>query len=173
MLVRLLRKPKREPRKPTLIRNSNEPNAIKVVGDMVYNPVLQVWEGNEGVLSDFDKAMTTPQRPALIKNTPASKLPEQVGCMVFDPEKMCWIGNEEDADIFAEIDIDTTPANAQPPTIAFVFSKAAKEGLYISEASHKLFMGRWYPRVVQDSRMVMRDMSKTHLYDIRAILEAA
>lgn len=33
---------------------------------MTYNPVLQRWEGNEAVLREFDKALTTSTRPALI-----------------------------------------------------------------------------------------------------------
>eukprot|EP00842_Homolaphlyctis_polyrhiza_P006339 jgi/Hompol1/6706/HPOL_001637-RA len=149
---------------------------------MVYNPVLQVWEGNESVLSDFEKTLSalstptaathTPTRPVLMQHIPSGKQPERVGDMVFDPEKMCWIGNEEEADIFADIDFGTCANEPEAVTTAFVLSKAAKESLYISEASHKLFMGQWYPRVVQDSRMVMRDMSKTHLYEIRSILES-
>ena len=30
-------------------------------------------------------------------------------------------------------------------------------------------MGRWYPRAVTDSRSVMRDTSKAHLYEVRSV----
>ncbi|KAH9254514.1 hypothetical protein BASA81_007456 [Batrachochytrium salamandrivorans] len=168
-------KKKREIKKPTLIKSVPSSDTMKV-GDMVYNPVLQVWEGNESILCDFEKALVTPQRPALIQNIASAGLKlESVGGMVFDPNKMCWIGNDEDADVFADIDMGNMSTVESEPTAstAFVLSKLTREGLYISEASHKLFMGLWYPRVVQDRRMVMRDMSKAYLYEIRTILDHA
>ncbi|GAA5850526.1 hypothetical protein JCM9279_007529 [Rhodotorula babjevae] len=59
------KKPKRR-REPHLIRHLGPTSAIKVQGEMTYNPVLQRWEGNEAVLREFDKALTTSTRPALI-----------------------------------------------------------------------------------------------------------
>ncbi|GJN91723.1 hypothetical protein Rhopal_004746-T1 [Rhodotorula paludigena] len=53
-------------REPHLIRHLGGASAIKVQGEMTYNPVLQRWEGNEGILRDFDKALATSTRPALI-----------------------------------------------------------------------------------------------------------
>ncbi|TNY17464.1 hypothetical protein DMC30DRAFT_405724 [Rhodotorula diobovata] len=53
-------------REPHLIRHLGPASAIKVQGEMTYNPVLQRWEGNEAVLREFDKALTTSTRPALI-----------------------------------------------------------------------------------------------------------
>lgn len=35
-------------------------------GEMTYNPTLHRWEGNEGVLREFDKVLATSTRPALI-----------------------------------------------------------------------------------------------------------
>jgi hypothetical protein len=37
-----------------------------VHGEMTYNPILQRWEGNESVLREFDKVLSTSTRPALI-----------------------------------------------------------------------------------------------------------
>ncbi|RIB01682.1 hypothetical protein C2G38_964422 [Gigaspora rosea] len=58
---------------------------------MVYNPILQRWDGNESALKDFD---SSPQRPALISNmNPQStntKSLHMVGRMIFDPVKMSW-----------------------------------------------------------------------------------
>ncbi|KPV78579.1 uncharacterized protein RHOBADRAFT_51030 [Rhodotorula graminis WP1] len=59
------KRPKRR-REPHLIRHLGPTSAIKVQGEMTYNPVLQRWEGNEAVLREFDKALTTSTRPALI-----------------------------------------------------------------------------------------------------------
>ncbi|GAA5994810.1 uncharacterized protein JCM10292_004365 [Rhodotorula paludigena] len=53
-------------REPHLIRHLGGASAIKVQGEMTYNPILQRWEGNEGILRDFDKALATSTRPALI-----------------------------------------------------------------------------------------------------------
>ncbi|GAA6047856.1 hypothetical protein JCM3770_004676 [Rhodotorula araucariae] len=53
-------------REPHLIRHLGGASAIKVQGEMSYNPVLQRWEGNESILRDFDKALATSTRPALI-----------------------------------------------------------------------------------------------------------
>ncbi|KND01362.1 uncharacterized protein SPPG_03175 [Spizellomyces punctatus DAOM BR117] len=164
---------KRRPRKkPTLIRNLNNSNAVKVVGDMVYNPALQKWEGNEDVLAEFDKAL--PSRPALITNKGGYKMPQVVGNMVFDPIKMCWVGNDEEADVFADISDDMSVVTEMgsggfvPEQTEFNLSKSFKEAMCIAESSHKLFMGKWYPKAVLDSRTMMRDTSKTHLYEIRS-----
>ncbi|CAG8526558.1 7265_t:CDS:10 [Cetraspora pellucida] len=84
-------KKKNRQKKPHLIRNLNSETNSKVIGEMVYNPVLQRWDGNESILKDFDPS---PQRPALISNmNPQStntKSLQVVGKMIFDPVKMCW-----------------------------------------------------------------------------------
>lgn len=54
-----------------------------------------------------------------------------------------------------------------PKQDPFRLSKGMEAKFAISESNHKLFMGAWYPRVVQTSRSVMRDTSKTFLYEIR------
>ncbi|KAJ1550475.1 hypothetical protein HK096_006758, partial [Nowakowskiella sp. JEL0078] len=51
---------KRPKAKPTLIRNLNNSDVIKVVGDMIYNPLLQKWEGNEEILLAFDQSQPSP-----------------------------------------------------------------------------------------------------------------
>ncbi|KAF0379658.1 two-component GAP Byr4 [Gigaspora margarita] len=84
-------KKKNRQKKPHLIRNLNSEKGTKVVGEMVYNPILQRWDGNELALKDFD---SSPQRPALISNmNPQStntKSLHMVGRMIFDPIKMSW-----------------------------------------------------------------------------------
>ncbi|KAI5478572.1 hypothetical protein MNV49_004831 [Pseudohyphozyma bogoriensis] len=107
--------PKKEPH---LIRNLGLA-VPKVQGEMKWNPIQQKWEGNEGVLRDFDKALSTSTRPALITQL-SSGSPHRpgfpffpssattittnrsnvkvVGSMVFDPVRMSWfsISSEED-----------------------------------------------------------------------------
>ncbi|KAJ3046196.1 hypothetical protein HDV00_000007 [Rhizophlyctis rosea] len=164
---------KKPQKKPTLIRNLNARDIVKVVGSMVYNPTLQKWEGNEEALLDFDRA--TPARPALITNKGGSKLPHTVGQMVFDPVKMCWIGNDEDVDVFAgvlsEEEMEKMSDLISGPQSDFDLSKSEKEAIYISESAHKLYMAKWYPKAVTDSRAVMRDTSKAHLYEIRSMTQ--
>lgn len=88
---------------------------------MVWNATQQRWEGNESVLRDFDRVLSTSTRPALITHLsqhsparvgfpsfpsttspPASSLRSAnvkvVGSMVFDPVRMSWysISSEED-----------------------------------------------------------------------------
>jgi hypothetical protein len=136
-------------------------------------------------------------RPALITNKGgASKLPQVVGNMVFDPVQMRWINNEEEEDVFAGIDDDLPAQSNAPMKIGWFLStcyknvfahllffkldplaefpelrstKSLKQSLYISESSHKLFIGKWYPRAVMDSKTIVRDTSKVHLHDIRQV----
>src|ERR1700744_387626 len=84
---------------------------IVVVGNMIYNPLLQKWEGNEHVLRQFD-SISRHTRPALISNLGA-KLPQMIGNMVFDPVQMRWIGNDEDAQIFADFESTEDLKNSQ------------------------------------------------------------
>ncbi|KAJ3160563.1 hypothetical protein HDU88_007917 [Geranomyces variabilis] len=163
---------KRQRKKPTLIKNLNNADLVKYVGEMVYNPTLQKWEGNEDALLEFDRA--SPSRPALITNVGGYKLPQSVGGMVFDPVRMCWLGNDEDGDVFADFPDDMSVVSDAPfgPTLQqpteFQLSKSLREAICIAESSHKLFMGTWYPKAIFDSRTMIRDTSKTHLYDIRS-----
>ncbi|KAI9209776.1 uncharacterized protein BJ171DRAFT_418294 [Polychytrium aggregatum] len=149
------------------------PSVIGDTGEMTYNPVLQKWEGNERILKDFEQGL--PVRPALITNIGGNKVAQIVGNMVFDPVKMTWnriksqdnaATADDDDDIFKDFgDCLTVPDEK------FELPKSVVEGFYISESSHKLFMGNWYPRALSSSsRSVGRDnISKTHLYDIRTV----
>ncbi|GAA5954343.1 hypothetical protein JCM21900_005035 [Sporobolomyces salmonicolor] len=56
---------KKKRREPHLIRHLGA-SATKVHGEMTYNPQLQRWEGNESILREFDKVLSTSVRPALI-----------------------------------------------------------------------------------------------------------
>ncbi|BGP12976.1 hypothetical protein JCM10213_006614 [Rhodosporidiobolus nylandii] len=58
---------KKKRREPHLIRHlGGNGGAVKVHGEMTYNPRLHRWEGNESILREFDKALSTSTRPALI-----------------------------------------------------------------------------------------------------------
>ncbi|GAA5983064.1 hypothetical protein JCM5350_006800 [Sporobolomyces pararoseus] len=58
---------KKKKREPHLIRHLGAiSSAPKVQGEMTYNPILQRWEGNESILREFDKVLSTSTRPALI-----------------------------------------------------------------------------------------------------------
>ncbi len=179
--VHAMKKAQKPKKKPTLIRNLNVPETAKVVGGMTYNPKLQRWEGNDEMMNEFERAlypsgnMTPARRPILIQNMGGSKHVQKIGDMVFDPVKMCWVGNDEDVDIFAECTEQepNTMTNTQKEKrngSEFILSKQMMESFYIAESTHKLFIGRWYPRIVTDTRTVMRDASKTHLYEIRHII---
>ena len=100
-----------------------------VLGDMVYNPVLHLWEGNESALTEFDKPATTPSNKlSLIQNTTGGKQPERVGNMIFDPDKMCWVGNEEDADVFAGIDMEIS-VNEKGIVVLFIIIFLKKKNI--------------------------------------------
>ena len=82
-----------------------------VVGEMTWNPQTLRWEGNEGILRDFDPPTAPTVRPALITHLTGSSMTGAtpgtlsssgpnvgstaslriVGDMKFDPEKMCWV----------------------------------------------------------------------------------
>ncbi|KAJ3328369.1 hypothetical protein HDU76_010097 [Blyttiomyces sp. JEL0837] len=162
---------KKQRKKPTLIRNIAASDIVK--GNMVYDPVQQRWDGNEEALLEFEK--NTPPisraRPALITNKgSAAKLPNVVGNMVFDPVKMCWLGNDED-DPFRDIEEPDSLKFGKPEDSyeEFTISKSLKQSLYMSESAHKLFIGKWYPKAVMDSKAILRDTSKVHLHDIRMV----
>lgn len=84
---------------------------------MKWNPHSHRWEGNEGVLRDFDAACGTSSRPALITHLTGSSIGSPattfasgariVGNMMFDPSRMCWIStlppDEEEPDVFANL----------------------------------------------------------------------
>lgn len=78
---------------------------------------------------------------------------------------MCWTGNEDDSDIFKDFD-DDLPESTPPKTCtAFTLSNNMKEVFCIAESEHKLFMGSWYSKA--NSRTIVRDTSRAHLYEIR------
>ncbi|KAI8837610.1 hypothetical protein BJ741DRAFT_663858 [Chytriomyces cf. hyalinus JEL632] len=175
---------KKQKKKPTLIRNVNPADIAHVIGTMKYDPFLQKWTGNEEALLDFEKdassvantntsvglALKPKTRPALIKNKSGmSQTVHTVGAMVFDPVKMCWTGNEDEMDVFSGIEDDgfLKSVDEQDNQKYFILTKTKKQSLYLAESSHKLFIGRWYPKAVQESRTLVRDTSKSHLYDVR------
>ncbi|KAL8278477.1 hypothetical protein RQP46_009167 [Phenoliferia psychrophenolica] len=122
-------KKRKAPRKePHLIRNLGTP-AVRVQGEMVWNPAQQRWEGNESALREFDRVLSSSSRPALITHlssatiTPSllsfPSLPsilsppptrpggvansKVVGGMRFDPVRMSWYSIDEDED---ELDLN-------------------------------------------------------------------
>ncbi|KAJ3216708.1 hypothetical protein HDU67_009140 [Dinochytrium kinnereticum] len=168
-------KTKRTLRMDSKPNGSNASNAIdKGIGGMTFNPSLQQWEGNEEVLLEFDKATSISKlRPALITHHGYSKkMPQVVGSMVFDPVKMKWIGNDDD-DVFADLaDADnlsdsTARTDAVSHFTELDLSKSLKQALYMCESSHKLFIGKWYPKALTEGKNIGRDTSKVHLHDLR------
>ena len=100
---------------------------------MVYNAVLQKWEGNEDILRDFDRV--TPSKPNLIRNLGGHKHGAIENGMVFDPVKMCWLGNDMD-DPFADI-ANLTSADYADRSIA----PSGKSDLWIPQSF------AWYGKV--------------------------
>ncbi|KAI9141393.1 hypothetical protein BKA69DRAFT_1175164 [Paraphysoderma sedebokerense] len=166
--------------KPTLIRPT-QGTEKKVVGNMVYNPTLKKWEGNEDALRLFDRQNQV--RPNLITNN-SRDIPQSVGKMYFDPVKMCWIGNE-DEDIFKIMDDEAPSAQSNPSSPAvnttddkfafrvgteFKLSSQLKNQMSINESLHKSFMSKWCP--TEEKRpdrgsLFCQSIRVTHLYDIR------
>lgn len=122
---------RRPPRKQAmLIKNLGAVDKKKVVGEMTWNPKTLRWEGNEGVLRDFDVAASS-ARPALITHftgssiapSPVAQAPAVriVGDMKFDPEKMCWVSllppEEEEPDPFEGMADDEDSLTDIPGTI--------------------------------------------------------
>lgn len=122
--------------KPALIRSlgAGASPAHKTVKGMCWNAQALRWEGNEGVLRDFDQVIQSSTRPALISQLTGSSTssalthaagysspisPESstlmnhiasgarvVGDMLFDPVQMRWVhkSGEEEDDVFAQFD---------------------------------------------------------------------
>ncbi|CAG8579014.1 9358_t:CDS:2 [Ambispora leptoticha] len=89
-------------KKPTLIRNLNSTKRSKVVGEMVYNPDLQQWDGNESILKEFEAYLTPRNKPTLNTKFGTTKNDKITENMIFDPEKMCWCSNQKnlEEDVF-------------------------------------------------------------------------
>ena len=141
---------------------------------MKYDPILKTWKGNESEIEIFDEPFKK-VRPNLIIN---SGLPNQVGNMFFDAVKQCWTGNEsidDESHLFDHIEtFDSSTSNfgiTLDLYYEFTLEKPTKDIIQKSEVDHKLFMGSWYPRIIADDRMVIRDTSKSHLYEIKTIAE--
>ncbi|KAF2077779.1 hypothetical protein CYY_000900 [Polysphondylium violaceum] len=80
-------------RGPTLIKPLNKRKNKMVVGNMEYDPITQIWKGNDNELVGF------PNTPALITNL--GKAEEKVvGNMKWDPNQKEWRGNESDLSKF-------------------------------------------------------------------------
>lgn len=122
--------------KPALIRplGAGATPAQKTVKGMRWNAQALRWEGNEGVLQDFDQVIQRSTRPALISQMTGSSTssaltnaagyssplsPESstlmntiasgarvVGDMLFDPVQMRWVqkSGDEEEDVFAGFD---------------------------------------------------------------------
>ncbi|GAA5988397.1 hypothetical protein JCM11641_005462 [Rhodosporidiobolus odoratus] len=76
-------KGKKKRREPHLIRHLGGERGVKVQGEMTYNPHLHRWEGNESILREFDKALSTSTRPALISPFSSSMgSPARTNCPV-------------------------------------------------------------------------------------------
>ncbi|KAF7593148.1 hypothetical protein BBP40_011861 [Aspergillus hancockii] len=88
----------------------------KSVNGMQYNPTSFRWEGNEGLIQEFEQSPPKSPKPApaLITNVGTMQNVQVVGGMVFDPQRMCWlklaplqpetkglVAVEDDDDVFA------------------------------------------------------------------------
>lgn len=76
-----------------LIRSLGKPKVKKVInghlyGELVYDPVLQKWKGNEEELARFESLNKS--IPKLINNK-KSEIPQVVGDMVYDNKKLKWV----------------------------------------------------------------------------------
>ncbi|CAG8446660.1 8219_t:CDS:2 [Funneliformis caledonium] len=191
------KKKNRKGKKPQLIRNLNLDKNTKAVGEMVYNPITQRWDGNESVLKEFDNA-NSPTRPALISNmnyhSTNTKSLQLVGNMKFDPTKMCWNNDYSDDDAIwdsdsgndskekEDIDSDDfcnfnslqafSDSNDFQVGSEFDITPGFKAALLASERQHRNEISRWYPGALSkdnDSRFGLRDVTlqRSYLYELR------
>jgi hypothetical protein len=126
---------------------------------MTWNPLSLRWEGNYGVLKEFDNHLASSVRPALIAYRaphvpkPASPVDKSnvstssaavrvVGNMMFDPENMCWIStlpqNEEDPDPFEGLVDDEDDAFWTDRRIGGTVTKGLFQGLELRGPGGKL-----------------------------------
>ncbi len=149
------------------------------MGDMTWNPDTLRWEGNEGVLRDFDSIPTSASaRPALITllggsgglssgsaSASAAGLAgtvKIVGDMRFDPEKMCWVslGGDEEPDPFEGMADDEDDGTGYGATITRASGrKLMAVGLSSSSssASASISASAWSSsRLASESRHILR-----------------
>ncbi|EFA75850.1 hypothetical protein PPL_10421 [Heterostelium album PN500] len=82
-------------RGPTLIKPLNKKKNRVVVGEMEFDPVAQLWKGNDSDLNNFPRAGA----PALITNMGRNE-EKVIGNMKWDPKQKEWRGNESDLSKF-------------------------------------------------------------------------
>jgi hypothetical protein len=95
-----------------------------VDGEMTWNPRAHRWEGNESVLRDFEKVLSSSSRPALITRFSSGTVLQRrndgttgsdgkpgalggarvVGHMFFDPVRMSWFSQHPEGE--EELDVD-------------------------------------------------------------------
>ncbi|KYQ96895.1 hypothetical protein DLAC_04210 [Tieghemostelium lacteum] len=75
-------------RGPLLIKPLNKKKGRVIIGNMEYDPISQIWKGNEKELNNF------PATPALITNLFGKNEEKVVGGMKWDPNQKEWRGNE-------------------------------------------------------------------------------
>eukprot|EP01111_Echinosteliopsis_oligospora_P011263 TRINITY_DN3676_c0_g1_i2.p1 TRINITY_DN3676_c0_g1~~TRINITY_DN3676_c0_g1_i2.p1 ORF type:complete len:591 (-),score=154.18 TRINITY_DN3676_c0_g1_i2:171-1943(-) len=84
-------KSKRKRGGPFLIKPIGTSKSRRILGDMVYNPDLQIWEGGEETNRLFNRTELS-----VIMNKGRQDRPKAVGKMIWDPKDRKWIGNDED-----------------------------------------------------------------------------
>lgn len=95
-------KPNSQRSGPQLIRQLHKKKSKMVLGEMEYDPVRNIWIGNEKELLKFQRIT-----PALIANISAKDQVQVIGDMVFDPVNKVWRGNEKE---LAKFKSNTRPA---------------------------------------------------------------
>jgi len=141
------------------------------VGEMTWNPQSLRWEGNYGVLREFDNQLASSVRPALIAYrapnghkpvspidkgnvSTASTAVRVVGNMMFDAEKMCWIStlpqDEEDPDPFAGLADDEDDAFWKDRKAGGTLTKGMFSGLELREPSGRLGHEAYGRRFISD-----------------------
>lgn len=103
-------------RRMGLIRQLGKGPAVSITSNgMKFDPIRNVWEGNDIELKKFDSLNS--KGPGLIKGV--TKGAQRVGNMEFDPEEMKWksISEDRDDDPFAELEDLPEESAASTPSL--------------------------------------------------------
>eukprot|EP01133_Synstelium_polycarpum_P002640 gene2640-3045_t len=151
-------------RGPTLIKPLNKKKNRMVVGEMEFDPVAQLWKGNDSDLVSFPRSSA----PALITNLGRNE-ERVVGNMKWDPKQKEWRGNEADLSKFRSLkpglitqlnsNYNTRVENGMYLDPISMKWRGNEDDLDESETEHAKLIG-WFP---ED-----RDLDdREHLYSIR------
>lgn len=131
-----------------------------VINGMKFNPVKQVWEGNESEIKRFD----APTKLGLISHL-GHKVSQRVGTMMLDKTTRSWVNvqGSDESSVFDGIEDLKDQRSSSAP---FVASEEFLREVRAAAVNHRAFITPW---MGPEGLSLIGDDDREHLYFIRAV----